>query len=127
MADEKGGLAVGAFPDSSSPVVHLAPIKDIQTYQVQEMELDRFDELASAENRSLGFTMFTAGVFLTTLLSGFAASALSSVALAVHIGVGSSAGLLTIFFGLTWNKARKERPRLVEAIKNRNKPLSCVK
>jgi hypothetical protein len=130
MADEKTGLAAGAFPASSSPVIHLAQIKDIQTYQVQEMELEQLDSIVATESRKLAFATFSAGILVSAVLSWCAAdsSKMTTMAIGFHWAVMISAGLFMLSSGWDWLSARRSRPRLLRTIRERSgQPLQVVK
>lgn len=106
-----------------APPVALARIDRIQTFEVQEMELDRLDVLVADENKALGFTTFSAGVLITALTSYLtAAAALSARATAIFIAVMLVSLVFTMWFGLTWRAASKERPRLLDKIRARCAP-----
>ena len=86
------------------------------------MELEQLDSLVAEENKNLGFAMFFAGVFVTTILSWLVADRdkLSTMASLVHLATMIATGPLAVFFMWGWHGARKHRPRLLEVIRARS-------
>ena len=97
----------------------LTRITKIQTYEVQEMELEKLDSLVTTENTNVAFTTFTAGVSVATFVSWLAAEKLSPSALAIHWAIIPT-GILAVFFCIAWIRARRERPRRLGIVRGRS-------
>lgn len=100
--------------------VALSRIGKITTHEVQDMELERLDSLVATESQALAFTMFTAGIFISTGIGWLAANNLSPTATAIYLAAMGSAGLLTVWFGISWARAKKERPKLLATVRGRS-------
>jgi hypothetical protein len=105
-------------------IVKLARITEIATYEVQEMELERLDSLVAAENQALAFTTFTGGICVATFLGWLAASSLSPTAKAIYAAAIGCSFVASCWFGTTWHRARRERPKLLMVIKARATALT---
>jgi hypothetical protein len=103
----------------NAPVVLHSRIKEIRTLEVQEMELDQLDALYASENQSLAFTTFSAGVFAPTLITWLTTSGLSDRATAVYFATVLVSAVFTLWFGVTWLRARKERPKFLTTVRER--------
>jgi hypothetical protein len=133
-----GGLVAGqalpAKPTSYAPftehdqnpyyfkAVSLSRINKIQTYEVQEMELEQLDSIVSSESRHLAFATFSGGVLVSAILSWCAvdASKLSALSVGIHWSVIISSFLFMLSSGWNWISVRRRRPKLLEAIRARS-------
>ena len=97
-------------------------IGKISTYEVQEMELKQLDSIVASENQALGFTTFVVGVFVSTVIGwcSLETEGRSPTTTAVYFATMGVSLILTFWFGLTWYRARKDRPRLLETIRSRS-------
>lgn len=112
--DDPSGLQLA--DQHQSPIVYNR-IKEIQIYQVMELQLDTLDHLVSEENRSLGFTSLSAGVLISSAVSFLTASTLSPRAYGVYVAVLIVSFVGTAWFGIVWRVACKKRPKLLAQIK----------
>lgn len=113
-------LAVLPGPASyAGTVVTLAPIGSIATFQVMEHELDSLDVMVARESQALGFFTASAG----SLASVIASVATSTPTTALGVGVMTALGLVSFvamaWYGLSWQRERKARPKLLATIKAR--------
>lgn len=101
------------------PVVDIAPIDRIQTYQVMEHELEALDSLASAENQALGFFSAMGGIFVSLIVTLLTSLPADPWRRAVVVLLACGSAVATLWFGLVWNRVRKARPKLIERIRSR--------
>lgn len=118
LEESEGTISSGSA--GAEPIVDLTRITKIQTYEVQEMELEKLDSLVTTENTNVAFTTFTAGVSVATFVSWLAAEKLSPSALAIHWAIIIPTGILAVFFCIAWIRARRERPRLLGIVRGRS-------
>ena len=104
---------------AEAPVVALTRIKRIDTYEVMDSDLDALDQIVAEESRSLAFASMGLGVFSSTLIPWIVSPPAETAARAwaTYVGVVGISGVVTVWFGLMWNQARKRRPRLLERIR----------
>lgn len=105
----------------SGPVVDLATIERIQTYQVMEHELDILDTQTSAENQALGFFTSMASIFvslLATLLTAFPTNRYIADAMVLFAGASFVASL---WFYRVWRFAKASRTTLLARIRGRTR------
>lgn len=101
--------------------VSLSRIGKIATHEVQEMELERLDSLVATESQALAFTMFTLGILISTGVGWLAAENLSPSAKAIYLATMGCSTLLTMWFGSSWRRARRERPKLLATVRERSR------
>lgn len=118
--DLEGSPAVGG------PIITLNRIGKIATYEVQEMELEQLDTIVAAENQAFGFFTFATGSLISTVIGWSTASNLSAKATAVYFAATVIALIAAVWFGMTWLRAKKERPKLLSKIREPNRLASNV-
>ena len=99
------------------PPVRLTRIAEIATFEVMEDDLDRLDHLFAEESQALGFASACGGIFVSTALSWVAAGHLGAAAVAVYAATVAVSGVGTAWFGTTWTRARRRRPRLLDRLR----------
>lgn len=120
---ERGGPGEGLI-HSGPPIIDLSRIGKIATYEVQEMELERLDSLVASENQAVAFTTFMGGILIATFLGWLAAEKLSAVATAIYVAVMGFSFVLTLWFGATWLRAKRERPKLLASVRERSRVVA---
>jgi hypothetical protein len=101
------------FIDAPRVVVHKIPRIDL--YQVTEDELARLQE---GQGQDQTFASASLGVCVTALATLF--SSLAPSAFLFLLAIGLIAGVVCLYTGLKWRRARKNVLQTVARIRNRN-------
>jgi hypothetical protein len=111
------GHAMATPPGPDDPVVNLARIRRIDTYEVMEQDLERLDEAFGRELQALAFMTSCGGVFVTGILSASVAKSPSELVAVLHTVVVVLFGIATAWFCVTWLRERAARPAIIKKIK----------
>lgn len=95
----------------------------IEIFEVTEQELEALEVAFAQENRSLAFFTSTLSIFVTCAIGWLTAgNALTPTALQVVSGVTFACAFLAIWFGFNWMQATKQRPKIIQRIRERRQP-----
>jgi hypothetical protein len=102
-----------------TPSVDLQRIRTIKTFEVMDEDLDKIDTLVAGENLRLGMFTLCVGIFVPTLIAWQTSPSLTTNATVIYAVAVIVSAVFSLFFGAAWRIAARERPRLLERIKER--------
>ena len=105
--------------NGAAPTIALHRIGHIRTFEVMEVDLNRLDALCSEENQALGFFTAFLTLLASTLVTWWTATSSEPRAQVVYISAVAITTFLSLWFGARWRAVKRERPRLIDAIKRK--------
>ncbi len=97
-------------------------IHEIEVFELTSEELDALEASFAQESRSLAFFTSTLSIFVTCVIGWLTTGyTLTPTAHGVLSGVTFAFAFLALWFGLNWKQAAKQRPKIVQRIKERRR------
>ncbi len=97
-------------------------ITKIEIFEITSDELDALESAFAQENRSLAFFTSTLSIFVTCAIGWLTTGhTLTPTAQQVVAGVTFACFFLTLWFGFNWRQATKQRPKIIQRIKERRR------
>ncbi|MCB1954555.1 MAG: hypothetical protein KDG55_02710 [Rhodocyclaceae bacterium] len=100
------------------PEISLRRIRRLNTFEVQERDIEALDRSMQSENQALGFASASIGALISTILSWVGASNLTATSYAIYVSATIVLAISSLNFTVTWIREKQARRSLIETIKS---------
>ena len=107
-----------------APKIEFVPPPPIKWYGVSGDQLDRIEEACSDVGHDLSFALAAGSVGVTSLITYFSVSQLTSKQRIIFVAVMVISAALFLYTGIRWFRTRNKAKRLIDAIRASDQPES---